>query len=104
MSTVNESKYTLRNRYAGFCTEDSLDNLNDVINVVNFLSTMAGAAKCNKEGAILDNGIANGIFNILGREIESIKESLFLCGGTFSEDDVMPFLRRHEKTPSDSQA
>lgn len=104
MSTVNENKYTFCNKYAGFCTEESLDNLNDVISVVYFLSTMAGAAKQNKEGAILDNGTASGIFNILGREIESIKGSLFLCGGVFSGDDIMPFLHRHKKTPSDSKA
>ncbi|HFW4211644.1 TPA: hypothetical protein ACIBOM_004777 [Salmonella enterica subsp. enterica serovar Reading] len=104
MSSVNENKnidsckYSLTNKFTGFFTEDALDNLDDVISTVDFLSLVSGNAKDNKEGALLDNRMANGLFNILGRELEGIKASLLVCGGAFSESDIRHFLHSNKNT------
>ncbi|MHT50826.1 hypothetical protein D9I34_01905 [Escherichia coli] len=73
----------LDKEYIGFFTESAKEDLTDVINLVNIMSIMFGERSCGAGAEITNKDIVS-LFNIIYRELETIKSGMHLSGGIFS--------------------
>ncbi|HAU9112363.1 TPA: hypothetical protein JFB78_005010 [Escherichia coli] len=64
--------------YAGFFTEDSIENLNDVINFINIISEFS------RKDTLVQANEMESLANILYRELQTIKSGMHSSGGIFS--------------------
>lgn len=73
----------LDKEYIGFFTESAKEDLADVINLINLISIMFSERDCGASAEITNKAIVS-LFNILYRELETIKSGMHTSGGIFS--------------------
>ncbi|OSK32961.1 hypothetical protein EAMG_03506 [Escherichia coli M056] len=83
MSEKQNNRDIYKREFAGFFTEDSINNLDDVINVIALLSALTGEINTRGGMSVQINEMVS-LTNILYRELQSIKTDLHPSGGIFS--------------------
>ncbi|HAN9263362.1 TPA: hypothetical protein ACWRBI_004693 [Escherichia coli] len=83
MSENQNIRNIYKKEYAGFFTEDSIENLEDVINVIALLSTLTGEINTSERMPVQINEMES-LTNILYRELRAIKSGMHTSGGIFS--------------------
>ncbi|MGT4779356.1 hypothetical protein ACRWD1_03950 [Escherichia coli] len=78
MSENQNIRNTYIREYAGFFTEDSIENLNDVINFINIISEFS------RKDTLVQANEMESLANILYRELQTIKSGMHSSGGIFS--------------------
>lgn len=73
----------LDKEYIGFFTESAKEDLEDVINLIDLISIMFSQRDCGASSEITNKAIVS-LFNIIYRELETIKSGMHLSGGIFS--------------------
>ncbi|MBW5819573.1 hypothetical protein [Yersinia enterocolitica] len=72
-----------RKEYAGFFTEDSINNLDDVINIIGVLSKLFGCVDDDPIITIQGWEMAS-LVNLLHQELQMVRSGLHFSGGIFS--------------------
>ncbi|EJM2180124.1 TPA: hypothetical protein HJL26_001807 [Escherichia coli] len=83
MSENNIDRELYEKEYVGFFTEDAIENLKDVINLVDCLIATTADANNNHHIDIC-RGMLISVLNIMSRELRSIKSDMHYSGGIFS--------------------
>ncbi|KAE9866505.1 hypothetical protein GP982_23935 [Escherichia coli] len=78
MSENQNIRNTHIREYTGFFTENSIENLNDVINFINIISEFS------RKDTLVQANEMESLANILYRELQTIKSGMHLSGGIFS--------------------
>ncbi|EFJ2733465.1 hypothetical protein G5H01_000237 [Escherichia coli] len=78
MSENQNIRNTYIKEYAGFFTEDSIENLNDVINFITVISEFSRGDTHVRANEM------ESLANILYRELQTIKSGMHSSGGIFS--------------------
>ncbi|EFJ2908007.1 hypothetical protein G5G56_000778 [Escherichia coli] len=78
MSENQNIRNTYIKEYAGFFTEDSIENLNDVINFITVISEFS------RGDTRVQANEMESLANILYRELQTIKSGMHSSGGIFS--------------------
>ncbi|VEW03922.1 hypothetical protein [Escherichia coli] len=78
MSENQNIRNTYIKEYAGFFTEDSIENLNDVINFITVISEFS------RKDTFVQANEMESLANILYRELQTIKSGMHSSGGIFS--------------------
>ncbi|EMS0077998.1 hypothetical protein ACEPIY_000278 [Escherichia coli] len=78
MSENQNIRNTYIKEYAGFFTEDSIENLNDVINFITIISEFS------RKDMFVQANEMESLANILYRELQTIKSGMHSSGGIFS--------------------
>lgn len=79
----------LDKEYIGFFTESAKEDLEDVINLIDLISIMFGERHCGASSEITNKVIVS-LFNIIYRELETIKSGMHLSGGIFHGTKLKP--------------
>lgn len=87
MSENQNIRNIYKKEYAGFFTEDSIENLEDVINVIALLSALTGEINTSERMPVQINEMES-LTNILYRELRAIKSGMHTSGGIFH--GIMP--------------
>ena len=89
----------LDKEYIGFCTESAKEDLEDVINLIDLISIMVSQRDCGASSEITNKAIVS-LFNIIYRELETIKSGMHLSGGIFSwhKAEAAGIARKQEVT------
>ncbi|HAO9529441.1 hypothetical protein [Escherichia coli] len=83
MSENQNIRNIYKKEYAGFFTEDSIDNLDDVINIMGLMATLF----CELDGkspVTFQSKEMASITNVLYRELCAAKSGMHFSGGIFS--------------------
>ncbi|EKT7330952.1 hypothetical protein P9X28_004844 [Escherichia coli] len=78
MSENQNIRNIYKKEYAGFFTEDSIENLNDVINFITVISEFS------RKDTFVQANEMESLANILYRELQTIKSGMHSSGGFFS--------------------
>ncbi|EIH0397374.1 hypothetical protein DEN77_004596 [Escherichia coli] len=78
MSENQNIRNIYKKEYAGFFTEESIENLNDVINFIVVISEFS------RRGTLVQANEMESLANILDRELQTIKSGMHSSGGIFS--------------------
>ncbi|HAO9529247.1 TPA: hypothetical protein IRN28_001268 [Escherichia coli] len=78
MSENQNIRNIYKKEYAGFFTEDSIENLNDVINFITVISEFS------RKDTFVQANEMESLANILYRELQTIKSGMHSSGGIFS--------------------
>lgn len=78
MSENQNIRNIYKKEYAGFFTEDSIENLNDVINFITVISEFS------RGDTRVQANEMESLANILYRELQTIKSGMHSSGGIFS--------------------
>ncbi|HDI8430960.1 TPA: hypothetical protein PPE00_002427 [Escherichia coli] len=73
----------LDKEYIGFFTENTKEDLADVINLVNLISLVFDDRNCGASAKITNKAVVS-LSNIIYRELQSIESGMHLSGGIFS--------------------
>ncbi|HBB8935541.1 hypothetical protein RCU96_22600 [Escherichia coli] len=73
----------LAKRYIGFFTESAKEDLEDVIKLIKLIHAILGDKNGGTTTVIINEEIVS-LFNIIYRELQSIKSGIHLSGGIFS--------------------
>ncbi|EBZ2215793.1 hypothetical protein ABK178_004808 [Salmonella enterica subsp. enterica serovar Brandenburg] len=94
MSENQNIRNTYIKKYAGFFTEDSIENLNDVINFITVISEFS------RKDTFVQANEMESLANILYRELQTIKSGMHLSGGIFSwrKAEAAGIARKQEVT------
>lgn len=89
----------LDEEYIGFFTENAKEDLADVTNLIDLIFIMFGERDCGVSAEITNKAIVS-LFNIIYRELETIKSGMHLSGGIFSwrKAEAAGIARKQEVT------
>ncbi|EFL0483785.1 hypothetical protein G8G26_001910 [Escherichia coli] len=89
----------LDKEYIGFFTENTKEDLADVINLVNLISLVFDDSNYGVSAEITNKAVVS-LSNIIYRELQSIKSGMHLSGGIFSwrQAEVAGIARKQEVT------
>ncbi|EHQ9033711.1 hypothetical protein KI082_000223 [Escherichia coli] len=89
----------LDKEYIGFFTENTKEDLADVINLVNLISLVFDDSNCRVSAEITNKAVVS-LSNIIYRELQSIKSGMHLSGGIFSwrQAEAAGITRKQEVT------
>ncbi|EFE3781934.1 hypothetical protein ABLI16_000316 [Escherichia coli] len=89
----------LDKEYIGFFTENTKEDLADVINLVNLISLVFDDRNCGVSAEITNKAVVS-LSNIIYRELQSIESGMHLSGGIFSwhKAEAAGIARKQEVT------